>query len=155
MVVSVVHLNQTIRSVSVDVVPSFHIILVDSRNEVRVAFCCVIAVIGEIDIGSPTKVLIIEIHAVDTNIYTTGSVNGRRIVIYLLHFLIGHQIFLQNDILTQTLVEVDRPGQTVVEETEINTEVIVGQRLPFQFIIAQFGDSHTVYQASVRCKCAL
>ena len=155
MVISPVHLNQAIRPVSVDVVPSFHIILIDSRNEVRVTFRCVIAVIGEIDVGSPAKVLIVEIYTVDTDIYTTGTVNGRRIVIYRLHFLIGHQIFLQNDILTQTLVEVDRPGQTVVEETEINTEVIVGQCLPFQFIIAQFGDSHTVYQASVRCKCAL
>lgn len=74
MVVSPIHLNQAIRPVSVDVVPSFHIILIDSGNEVRVAFCCVIAVIGEIDVGSPAKVLIVEIHAVDTDIYTTGAI---------------------------------------------------------------------------------
>ena len=77
MVISLVHLNQAIRPVSVDVVPSFHIILIDSRNEVRVTFRCVIAVIGEIDVGSPAKVLIIEIYTVDTDIYTTGTVNGR------------------------------------------------------------------------------
>ena len=93
MVVSPIHLNQAIRPVSVDVVPSFHIVLIDSRNEVWITFRCVIAVIGEIDVSSPAKVLIVEIYTVDTDIYTTGTVNCRRIVIYRLHFLIGHQFF--------------------------------------------------------------
>ena len=133
-------------AVAIHVAPVLLNILIEGDCLVGVTLNSLIAIVREADICVPAKILSVEIDCMNTHIYTGAAVACLRIVVDCLHLLVRHKRLLHNHVFASALIDIDSCGNLILEETEVETEVEVGECLPLKVIITQVAQANTIDQ---------